>query len=257
MAGLFIDRHLASREPLLFSWTTLPGAHQADTYARSSLGGVMVDMQHGLIGYSGMLAMVQAVHRAGKPAFVRPPLNDFGMVSRALDLGVAAIVMPMINSADDALKLVSAAKYAPIGERSWGPHAALNASGLSGDDYLQRANQLTKVFGMIETADALERVGEICAVDGLDGVFVGPNDLSISLSGGAVVDTAHHGVTKALPKIVAAADASGVVPGIYASNAEQVVQYQELGFRFISVASDLSILGAGLAACLPSSTQAI
>ncbi len=250
MAALFIDERLRSDEPLCFVWSMLAGVQQAEVYARSDAEAVLCDMQHGLIGYSDMQAMVQAIQRGGKPAFVRPPLDDFAMVSRALDAGAAAVIMPMINSVDDARKLVAAAKYPSLGERSWGPFAAMNAAGLDAAGYLAGANQLTKVFGMIETADALDALEEICAVDGLDGVFVGPYDLSISLSGGTAAGAEYPGVQDALPRIVAAAQAAGKVPGIYASGPAQVKAFSAMGFRLISAASDSSILLQGLSAAL-------
>jgi 4-hydroxy-2-oxoheptanedioate aldolase len=248
MPDLFLSADQLSQGGVHFAWTMLPGAHQAEAYARGDVGGVLIDMQHGLIGYGEMVAMVAGVQRGGKPAFVRPPLDDFAMVSRALDAGAAAIIMPMINTAEDAQRLVQVAKYPPLGERSWGPFSAINASGLDGPGYLAGANALTRAFAMIETAEALKNVKAICAVEGVDGVFVGPYDLSISLSGGAAAGAEYPGVQDALPVIAAAAQEAGKIPGIYASNSGQVQQFAKLGYRFISIASDLTILAEGLAA---------
>lgn len=251
MADLFIRDRLTTGEPLLFAWAMLPGEHQAEAYARHSAEGVLCDLQHGLISYDNMIAMIRAIHKGGKPAFVRPPLEDFAMVSRALDAGAAAVIMPMINTAEDAHRLVSAAKYPPVGERSWGPFSAMQASGLDAPGYLSQANELIRVFGMIETGNALANIGQICAVPGLDGIFVGPYDLSISLSQGAEAGASHSGVQEALAGIVAAARNAGKIAGIYASNLQQVQQFSQLGFKFISVASDRSIIDAGAAAVMP------
>ena len=248
MADLFIDERLKDSSPLKFVWLNLAGAQQAEICARGPVEAVLIDMQHGLLGYSDMLAMVAGVHRNRKPAFVRPPLDDFATVSRALDAGVAAIIMPMVNSVEDAQKLVNASKYPPLGERSWGPFSALNAAKMDSPAYLAGANQLTKVFAMIETAAAFDNLDAICAVEGLDGVFVGPNDLSISLSGGKVGNAGYKGVVDALPVVVASAEKSGKVPGIFAVNGEQVQRYSELGFRFISCATDVLVLNSGIEA---------
>ena len=248
MSNLFLDDEQCRSSVVRFSWTMLPGAHQVEVYARGDVDGVLIDLQHGVTGYSDMVQMIAGVQRAGKPAFVRPPLDDFSMVSRALDAGAAAIIMPMINSPEDAERLVQVAKYPPLGERSWGPFTAINASGLDGPSYLASANSLTKVFAMIETATALDHVEAICTVEGIDGVFVGPYDLSISLSSGKAAGADFPGVQDALPVICAAARANGKIPGIYASSSAQVQQYEQLGYRFISIASDLTILAQGLAA---------
>ena len=107
----------------------MPGGFQAGVYADSGLEAVLIDMQHGIIGYRDMVEMVQAINAAGSFAFVRPPLDDFAMVSRALDVGAAGIVCPMINNADDARRLVGVAKFPPLGERSWGRIYGAIASG--------------------------------------------------------------------------------------------------------------------------------
>ena len=257
MADLFIDERLRSGMTLHFCWCMLPGGHQAEVIARSNVDGLAVDMQHGVIDYNEMVEMVLGAHRGGSPAFVRLPLDDFSMVSRALDAGAAAVIMPMINTADDARRLVEAGKYPPVGGRSWGPILALNASGLQPNDYLKQANGLTKLFGMIESAEALGNLDEICAVEGLDGVFVGPNDLSISLSAGAAANAESDAVNDALPKIVAAADAAGMIAGIYASNPQQVERYAALGFRFISIVNDKSVIAQGIASAMPKQAQEI
>lgn len=226
----------------------MPGIHQAEAVARAGFEGCLIDLQHGLNGYRDMVEMIMAVNRAGKPAFVRPPLGDNGMVSRALDAGAAVIISPMINSVEDAKALVASAKYPPVGERSWGPIQALPASGLNAADYLQQANDMAMVFAMIETQAAIDAIDDICAVPGLDGVFVGPYDMSISLSGGAFADADSEAVTRALPKIVTSANKAGKLAGIYASTPEQVERFAGLGFRFIAGASDYSILAVGVEA---------
>jgi 4-hydroxy-2-oxoheptanedioate aldolase len=251
MAELFLADRLKAAGPVHAVWCVLPGGHQAEVYGRNGLDVIVSDMQHGLIGYNDMLAMVQGAHRAGVAAMVRPPLDDFATVSRALDAGAAGVIMPMINSADDARRLVNAAKYPPLGERSWGPMAAINASGLDAGGYLQSANGLTKAFAMVETGRALDNLCDICAVDGLDGIFVGPYDLSISLSGGKAAGASYEGVQEALPNIIAAAQKAGVVAGIYASTRKEAEAYAGLGFRLISVSSDTSVLAGGVAGVLP------
>ncbi len=245
MTAISIRQRLDAGETIVFCWALYPGIHQADAMARTGFEGVLVDMQHGLNDYTDMVQMIMAVNAAGKPAFVRPPLGDYGTVSRALDAGAAAVIAPMINSVEDARKLAAAAKYPPTGERSWGPVRALPASGLSPSDYQGRADKMSLTFAMIETQAAIDAVDEICATPGIDGIFVGPYDLSVSLGNGAAANPEAEAVEEILPVLVKAAARAGIVPGIYASTPAQVAKYRKIGFRFISGGSDSSIIATG------------
>ncbi len=236
----------------------MPGGFQAGVFASSGasagLDAVLIDMQHGMIGYRDMVEMVQAVNTAGATgaastyAIIRPPLDDFAMVSRALDVGAAGIVCPMINSADDARRLVDAAKFPPIGGRSWGAYLGQSQMGLSKEQYLATANDLNAIFAMVETRAALDNLDEICAVEGLDGVFVGPNDLCISLTNGTAADVNHPMVQEALPKIVAAAKNAGIFAGIYTGSSDDVKKYTAMGFSLMPALTDVAFIGQGVAA---------
>ena len=127
---------------------------------------------------------ISSVALAGKPTIVRVPVGEFALASRLLDAGASGILAPMINSGEDARRLVEFVKFPPLGQRSWGPRAALTLSGLDGPAYLKAANAMTQAIAMIETRAALDALDEILGVEGVDGVFVGPSDLSIALSGG-------------------------------------------------------------------------
>ncbi|MBC8036803.1 MAG: hydroxyacid aldolase [Rhizobiales bacterium] len=214
--------------------------------------GVCLDMQHGLIGFSDAVPMIAAINGAGRPAIVRCRWNDPGLVGQALDAGAAAVIAPMINSRAEAEALVRAAKYPPVGGRSWGGYAAIQASGLKPGEYLAQANRLTQVFAMIETAVALDRVEEIAATPGLDGLFVGPSDLSITLSKGAGIDKTGPATIAAMQRIAAAAKANNLVAGAYGGDAEAARAYLKLGYRFVAAGFDLDLLQAGAAALVAS-----
>ncbi len=248
MAGYFLDERLKDDRPLYFTWSILPGAVYAETLARSPFEAGLIDMQHGLIDFAEMLAMMTAMHKAGKPALVRPPLSDQGLQAKVLDAGAAGVIVPMINTPGQARALVETTKYPPLGQRSWGAYLAQAASGLSAADYLASANRLFKTFAMIETAEAMDNVEAIAATDGIDGLFVGPNDLCISLTGGEAPDFRHPKVKAALPAIVKAAKAAGKVPGIFASTPELALEFADQGFRLISVGTDAGFFSAGAAA---------
>jgi len=239
---------LAGAEPLLFSWMSMPGGNLAGQMARLPIEGVCLDMQHGMIGFSDAVAMIAAINAAGRPAIVRILWNEPGLVGQVLDAGAAAVIAPMINSRAQAEALVRAAKYPPLGARSWGGYTALQASGLSAGEYLAQANRLTQVFAMIETQEALDRVDEIAAAPGLDGLFVGPSDLSITLSKGAGIDKTGEATLAAMKKIAAAAKRNGLVAGAFGGSADVVKAYLELGYRFIAAGVDADILQAGAAA---------
>ncbi len=245
MAGYFLAERLKDDRPVFFTWSMMPGGVTAEILARSPFEACLIDMQHGLIGFADMLAMMTAMHKAAKPVLVRPPLGDRGTQAKVLDAGAAGIVVPMINTPADARRLVQTTKYPPLGERSWGAYLAVSASGLSAADYLASANGLFKNFAMIETGEALDNLEAIAATDGIDGLFVGPHDLCISLTGGEAPDARHPKVQAALPGIVKAARAAGKVPGIYAATPELARDFVQLGFRLIAVGSDEGFLGAG------------
>lgn len=236
--------------PVYMIWCQMPGEGQAAAMVRGGFGGVLADMQHGFASYDEMRLMVQATGRAGGVPMMRPPLDDFGMAARALDAGASVIIAPMINTVSDAARLVDAAKYPPLASRSFGPAQALELWGMDAQSYLSAANDLTCVLAMIETAEAISNLDDILGVDGIDGVFVGPYDLSINLSGGKVGGADDPEVIDVLPKIVACARKHGKLSGIYASGAEQAKGFADLGFNLISAISDAGLVAAGSRAVL-------
>ena len=252
MAAAHFDlrARLATGEPLLFSWMSMPGAGLAGQMARLPIEGVCLDMQHGMIGFSEAVPMIAAINAAGRPAIARILWNEPGLVGQALDAGAAAVIAPMVNSKAQAEALVRAAKYPPLGARSWGGYTALQAAGLTPAEYLARANRLTLVFAMIETEEALANVDEIAAVAGLDGLFVGPSDLSITLSKGAGIDKTGEATLAAMTTVAEAARRNSLVAGAFGGNAEVVRTYLNLGFRFIAAGVDVDVLQLGAAALL-------
>ena len=244
MAGYFLSERLKDDRPLFFTWSIMPGAVAAETLARSAFEACLIDMQHGLIDFADVLAMMTAMHKAGKPVLVRPPLSDQGLQAKVLDAGAAGVVVPMINTPAEARALVDTTKYPPLGQRSWGAYLAQAASGLTTADYLARANGLFTTIAMIETHQAVDNVEAIAATDGIDGLFVGPNDLCISLTGGEAPDYRHPKVQAALPVIVKAAEAAGKVPGIFAPTPDLALEFAGQGFRLISVGTDAGFLSA-------------
>ncbi len=226
---------------------TVPSGALAAQVARLPFDGVCLDMQHGMIGFSDAVPMIAAINAAGRPALVRSLWNDSAIPGQAFDAGATCVIAPMVNSRAQAEALVRAAKYPPLGARSWGGYTAIQASGLSAPEYLRAANRMTMVFAMVETVEALSNVEEIAATPGLDGLFVGPSDLSITLSNGERVDKTGAETLEAMKRVAAAAQRNGLVAGAFGGSAEVIKAYQAIGFTFLAAAVDVDLMQWGAA----------
>jgi len=243
-----LARRLRAGETVYTGWCGLPTPIVAEVMAREGFSAVTIDSQHGLWDTAAMVAAIGGIHQAGAAPIVRVPLGDFAMVSRALDFGAEGVIAPMINTVADARAFAAAAKYPPVGERSWGPHRAMMLGNIPDQKvYLREANDTTVTLAMIETAVAMANLDAIAATPGIDVLFVGPSDLSITLSAGAVLDPHSKQVEAALDKIVAAANKAGKIAGLYCINAERALATAKRGFKFLAVGSDLGFLRAGIA----------
>jgi len=246
--GFSLAARLRAGETVHSAWCGLASPLIAEVMAREGFSAVTIDQQHGLWDSAGTAAAIAAVRHGGAAPLVRVPLGDHAGVSRALDWGAEGIIMPMVNTVEDARRFVAAAKFPPLGERSWGPHRATMLGAMPDQKrYLHEANGLTVTLAMIETREALANVAAIAAVPGIDMLFVGPSDLSIALSDGAVVDPHAGEVEAALDVIAAAAAKAGKLAGIYCANAERALACARRGFRFHAIGSDLGFLRAGIA----------
>ena len=237
-------------KPFLFSWMGIPGSQLAGQLARAGLDGVALDLQHGLIGMDQANAMATAITAADKPVITRVLWNDPGLIGQALDFGSSVVIAPMINTVEHAQALVKAAKYPPLGQRSWGGYAMVQAAGKSAADYLRDANHDTLVFAMIETQQALDSVEHIAAVPGLDGLFVGPSDLSIALSKGAELNRVSAANLVAMKRIVDVARKNKLVAGAFAGTPQIIKQYAAMGYTFLAAVTDNEVLKLGVDAAL-------
>lgn len=240
----FADR-LKDGSPVLAAWCGLPEPAVPALLAREAFDAVVLDMQHGAIDFAPALRAIPLIAAAGKPAVVRIPVGDFSAASRFLDAGVSGVIAPMINTLEDARRFAAFMKFPPVGERSWGPHGALALSGLQPADYFGAANDFSVSFAMVETREALAIVDEILAVPGIDGIFIGPSDLSIALSQGRQMNPASREVGEALDHALARVRAAGKLAGVYAASGERAAELARKGFDLVSIASDISLLRAG------------
>jgi 4-hydroxy-2-oxoheptanedioate aldolase len=226
------------------AWVTVDEPAVAEWLAREAFDAVVLDMQHGAIDFAGAMRAVMSVTLAGKPTLARLPLGAFALASQLLDAGISGIVAPMIDSADDARRLVDAVKFPPLGQRSWGPRAALALSGLGAPAYLKAANAMVQAIAMIETQAGLDALDDILRVDGVDGVFVGPSDLSIALSDGQGVEPRGEAVMNEARRVVERAKAHGKYAAMFCFDGADARAMQALGYRLCTISSDQNLLRA-------------
>lgn len=203
---------------------------------------VILDWQHGFHDFATLQAAIVSAHAAGAATMVRIGVGQFAEASRFLDWGAAGIIAPMINSAADAKAFVEFMKYPPHGARSWGPARSANLTKLGGIDHLKAANGFTLAIAMIETREALAALDDILAVDGLDGVLVGPSDLSITLTKGETVDAGHKLVDEALTRVAASARKKGKLACAFCMDGTRAGELGARGFHLLSIGQDQILL---------------
>jgi 4-hydroxy-2-oxoheptanedioate aldolase len=223
-------------------WLAIPNAFSAETMAHQGWDTLTIDMQHGVVDYAAMVTMLQAISTTPTVPLVRVPWLDPALLMKTLDAGAYGVICPMVNTRDDAQKLVAYTHYAPRGTRSYGPIRALL---YGGPDYLQHADDTVVVFAMIETAQALDDLDAILSVEGLDAVYIGPADLSISLGCKPAFDELEPVAAQAVDHILARARAHGVVAAIHNGSPEAALGRIAKGFRLVTIASDARLLAAG------------
>ncbi|MEL7543064.1 MAG: aldolase/citrate lyase family protein [Pseudomonadota bacterium] len=218
----------------LAAWCGIGSSLVVETAAASGYDLVLIDQQHGFGGQAELLAGLTAARAGGLPAAVRIGWNEDALVSRALDAGAHAVVCPMINTVAQARALVHAAKYPPLGGRSWGPY---RASLVIDGDMLAVGNTRTRTFAQIETAEALDNLEAIVAVDGLDGVVVGPNDLAISMRGDRAIDAPD--VLEAIERIRTATREAGKIGWIFANTPDYARPLIMAGWDIVTISTDI------------------
>lgn len=239
-----LKARFAAGEKAINGWCAIPSAVVAEMMGRAGFDMVTVDLQHGLIDYPMALTMVQVLQGLPAPILARVPWNEPGIIAKVLDAGFSGLICPMVNTAEDARALVQASRYAPLGGRSFGP---TRANMVHGAAYVKTANDTILVLAMIETAQALENLDTILAVPGIDGVYVGPSDLRLSLGLEPTLDPSAPQVLEAIAQIGARAKAAGKVAGCHCGSTAMVRRMQGLSFDFGSLLTDVRILANALA----------
>jgi len=223
-------------------WLAIANSFSAETMAHQGWDSLTIDMQHGVIDYQAMVTMLQAISTTNTVPVVRVPWLEPGILMKSLDAGAYAVICPMINTREDAEKLVAYTHYAPQGTRSFGPVRALLYGGA---DYPQHANKTIVSFAMIETKQALDNLDDILSTPGLDAIYIGPSDLSIALGCKPTFDDLDPPAAQAVDHILARAKAHGVVAGIHNGTPEAALKRIAKGFQFVTIGSDARLMAAG------------
>ena len=234
---------------VLSAWLATIDPHVHECFARAGFDALTFDVQHGLHDFASIRAGIERSVLLGIPALVRLPIEDRALAARSLDCGASGVIMPMIETVDDARLFVDSVKYPPLGRRSYGPtRAAQIHSYTDRNQYVPDARMQTLAFAMIETASAVENLEAILSIDGLDGIFVGPSDLSIALSGDGTLDPHGEKTEAAITRISKAAASAGKIAAIYALTPQDAKRYRAKGYRYVCVGSDFGVITSGAAA---------
>ncbi len=237
----------------LGAWLSLRDPFVAEAAATAGFDYVCIDMQHGLADYEQTVGMLYAMARTTTVPIVRVPWNEQGIIGRVLDAGAMGVIIPMVNSPEEAKRAVDACRYAPAGTRSFGP---LGAGMRYGGEYFGAANDQVACIPMIETRQAVETIDDILSVPGIDAVYVGPADLSVTYGLPPALDQTSDTFRTALATIVGACERHAVIPGIHASSA-LAGERHKTGFRMITVGFDAAPVMQALRADAKSARSAI
>lgn len=233
-----LKAHFAAKGTAVNGWCAIPSPVTAEIMGRAGFDMMTIDLQHGLIDYQMALTMLQVLQGLPAPVMVRVPWNEPGIIMKCLDAGFAGVICPMINSVDDARRLVQSARYAPLGGRSFGP---TRANLLHGTGYAKGANASVLVFAMIETREALRDLDAILAIEGIDGVYVGPSDLGLSLGYEPTLEPTDPEVLEAISTVLAKARAFGKLAGIHTGSPAMSGAMLDKGFHFASLLTDVRL----------------
>ena len=221
----------------LGGWLAIPSAFSAEIMAYRGFDYICLDMQHGVIDYQVAVTMIQAINATDVTPFVRVPGNDFAIINRMLDAGAMGVIVPLVNTAEEAQRAVDACRYPPLGSRSIGP---TRVSIGAGPDYAETANSQIVCIPMIETSEAVQNLEEILDVPGIEAIYVGPSDLSLSLNMPPGLD--NGGVfEEARLRVAQVCRERQVVAGIHAE-AALTRKHANAGFRMITVSVDFKAM---------------
>ncbi|WP_116365720.1 HpcH/HpaI aldolase family protein [Parahaliea mediterranea] len=234
-------QHWRVGESSLGVWSNLPDIHLAETLARMGFDWICFDLQHGLMDYSDLTRLLPAICGQPLTPLVRVAANQSDQIGKVLDAGAHGVIVPMVNTADDARRAAAACRYPPAGNRSCGP---LRDAMIEGFNYLATANEQIACIAMIETEEGLANVEAIAATTGIDALFVGPMDLCYGL-GLPPGDFDSPPFRAAIERILKATGDAGIATGMFGYTAQMANSALEGGFDFASAGTDISFFRSG------------
>ena len=230
-------------KPIINSWLAVPCSFSAEVMANQGWDSLTIDMQHGLVDYSNALPMLQTISTTDVTPLARVNWNEPGQIMKILDAGCYGIICPMVSNRKDAENFIQACLYPPKGYRSFGP---IRASIYGGSDYAKHADQEILKLAMIETKEALEKLDEILDTPNLDGIYIGPADLSLAVGEEPGFDKPEN--TKAykeILRILEAAKKRNLFAGLHNGSAEYALKMIKKGFNMVTVGSDSRYIASG------------
>ena len=238
----------AQGKPALNGWCSIGNPFTAEIMAAQGYDSVTIDVQHGALDYGNALPMMQAMRASGVAPMVRVPWLEPGIIMKMLDAGAYGVICPMVNTARQAAEFVSYMRYPPSGQRSFGP---TRVSFAAGSNYAGCANGEILAFAMIETRQGMDNLEEIAETPGLDGLYVGPADLTLSLEGGRLppgFDREEPEMIKRLHEILAACQNAGIRAALHCGTPEYAARAIGWGFDMTTVSGDSRLLAAAAGA---------
>jgi 4-hydroxy-2-oxoheptanedioate aldolase len=226
------------------AFLNIPSPWTAELMAHAGWETLTIDMQHGLADFNITLSMLQAMAATDVVPLIRLPWNEPSVIMKVLDAGAMGLICPMISTAEDVERFVAACRYPPRGIRSFGPiRARLYAEG---EDYARFADENILTFAMIETAAAVDNLADIAAVPELDGLFIGPWDLSVSLGLKKVADFDNPELLRILEAVLKKCEDNGLTPGIYTVREQDAKRMVDMGFRLVTCGDDMGLFEAAV-----------
>ena len=216
-------------------WLSLANAYSAEAMSQLGFDWICVDMQHGLIDYTDLVNMLPAISTSDATPLVRVPWNEPYEIMKALDAGAYGVIVPMVNNREEAQQAVMACRYPPLGNRSFGP---IRGALYGGRGYAAEANDQIACIAMIETAEGIAHADDIMSTPGLNGVYIGPTDLALSLGLPAMGDQPQEEHLVVVKELLGKCKAHKIAAGIHTSSLEYAQKYLALGFNFVTLGTE-------------------
>ena len=239
-----IRERVLNGELLTGTFLNLGSSVTVEMSGDSGFDWILIDLEHGPSDQDSLLYLLQAASATPASPIVRIAFNETVRFKKALDLGAAGIMVPWIRNAEEAKEAVAAMRYPPLGIRGVAKSPRATGFSYSFDDYFERNHELLLTVIQIERTEALEEIDQIASIHGVDVLFIGPMDLSVSL--GHPGDFQHPDQQEAYRKVIAAANEHGKSAGILLQSIEQIEPTIELGFKFVAIGSDSALVGRGM-----------